>query len=126
MAVFHALFAGGLLLFGSIFAHAGNLVPNMTGAWTLRIEGSAMVATGGVLMCIALGMTRLRPWIVRVVPVYAAATLVWASAAVLVNVALRHTGTFDPPRNLFGLLLVILAHAIALLYDVTRKDVLQP
>jgi hypothetical protein len=84
-----------------------------------------MVATGGVLMCIALGMTRLRPWIVRVAMVYAAGTLVWASAAVLVNLVLRHTGTFDPPRNLFGLLLVILAHAIALLYDMTRKETKQ-
>jgi hypothetical protein len=122
MAFLHALFAGAQILFGAIFAHTANFLANPTGMWTLRLEGAAMVAGGAVLTCVALGMARLRPWTARVAIYYAGATLLWAGASVVINVALRLTGAFDPPRNLFGLLLVILAHAIALLYDMTRKD----
>ena len=125
MAILHALFAGAQLLFGAIFANAANLVPIPAGAWALRLEGAAMVASGAVLLSIALGMARLRPWTLRITVLYAIATFVWAGTAILANIALRNTDIFDPPRNLFGVLVVIMVHAIALLYDMTREEIRQ-
>lgn len=122
MAVVHALFAGGQLFFGAVFANAANLVPVAAGAWALRLQGGAMVASGAVLLSIAFGMVRLRPWAVSVATFYAIATIVWAGASIVANTALRATETFEAPRNLFGLLLVLIVHAVALWYDVTRKE----
>lgn len=121
MAILHAFFAGAQLLLGAIFANAGKLVPVTIGAWALRLEGAAMVAGGAVLLGVAFGMARLRPWTIRIAILYAIATILWASAAIVANIALHVTETFEVPRNLFGLLVVLVVHAVALLYDLTRK-----
>lgn len=122
MAILHALFAGAQLLFGAIFANTANLLPTPAGVWALRLEGAAMVAGGAVLAGAALGMVRLRPWSLRLAVGYAIATVLWAGGAMVVNLALRAAEVFDPPRNLFGFLVVLIVHAIALWYDVTRKE----
>lgn len=123
MAVVHAAIAGAQLLFGAMFANAGNAVPVGAGAWALRFEGGAMVASGAVLLSIAFGMVRLRAWSVRLATVYAIAVIVWGAGAVVANVVLRETETYDVPRNLYGVLVVLIMHGVALWYDVTRREI---
>jgi hypothetical protein len=121
MAVIHALFAGAQLMFGALFAHAAQRVAIPVGAWTLRLEGGAMVAMSALLLSAAFGMARLRPWTIQIATWYAFATIAWAAAAIVTNLILRATGAFDVPSNLFGLLVILVLHAVALLYDVTRE-----